>query len=617
MSRRPMGNKSEQSCAACFRKKVKCDRLVPCGNCVKKGRQAECLRSFTNKHTSNAFAPDNDDHAGILQLWQSYEYWISNVGLLKTKEADTKKAKVDLDDQLRISKFCLEYLQEGPSFNILNFSLENLGALYFGCIGDINELFLQLEMYWRRRKHGPYASTSEDYYWDALLWAVFSMSIYYIPLSELSELLPSEPLCNWLQIDVNQGWTESLQLTAYQCFTKCTMVLLKQAEPMSYPDIKLVQIYLILTMTTFTYEEPILSNSLILQSTHVAKMFHINFFRQYSEDDLAVGLTKQTFSKLWFKLSAADYLQSGPGKPLEFHTDIPSLLQHAAYYQDMPHFNVYENEDDFEVFCWKMFSLDREIDRFLDRDIKPQSKTLDAVKRELGIFHTKLNTPSDEKKNTISSQFERFVSTFLLNSMQWKLQKVYLVYFNTANALELTIHYSQVLIRLLVHNITNGNEMFNKFPYVLNALGRIVPFYSYHSIFFARTARLDQLIEDLKELLNVLPIMLGDKVNKLTFVSARLDALAILWGKVKIVDSGSGVIHPVFKILQNDILFVSKVNSTIPLLVKGVRNIGDNQNIDDQVLASEGDDRDLFESDEFKAIVSTFQSDHNIEELIF
>ena len=58
---------------------------------------------------------------------------------------------------------------------------------------------------------------------------------------------------------------------------------------------------------------------------------------------------------------------------------------------------------------------------------------------------------------------------------------------------------------------------------------------------------MQDLNKSLDELTMLLPMILGDKVNKLIYLNRRLKSMGELWEKVRIVGSDDSSSHPVFK----------------------------------------------------------------------
>ena len=609
---------SKKACAVCTKRKVKCDRQIPCSNCIRRGQESECIKAVTNDFIQNPeLGSGKDSSLNILRLWQSYEYWISDIGLFKTKNIDITERLPSMEAQLAECSFWTDYIMLEDSFKLLNFAVENLGPLYFGSLGDISELFVQLETYWSRRqqfKETPDALlfSIDDYYWNSLLWAIFSMCVYYMPLDDISESFEVQPICEQLGIEENQQWSESLQLTLVQGFTKCSLHFLQQADYGRNPDVRFIQSFLILSTTNFQLSDCFLRDTLLAQCAHIARFFNIDSYKQLATDDESTDLSKEVFSKIWMSMCIQDYQQESPTKNNSFHKEIPSLLQHAAFYQDMPNFDIYKQEDSFESLCWKITSLERDLDRYLLTSFKPQIKTFDAIKRELSIFEKKIGNVNFEKKS-INSQFEKFISTFLLSTIYWKLHKMYFIYFDTADSLQLSVHYLQLMVHLIETNMNHGLTFFNKHPLIIRSLSRMVPFYAFYNI-FESNPQIEELNNDLGNLILALPILLGEKCVKLSYLVQRLNSMKIIWEKVRVEGTSSNWNHPVLKIIQDDIKIISRYCNRTLILVKGVPSFGDaTDTINDE---TEENDKEYFarnkESSEFKFIVNEFEKQHSI-----
>ena len=118
--------------------------------------------------------------------------------------------------------------------------------------------------------------------------------------------------------------------------------------------------------------------------------------------------------------------------------------------------------------------------------------------------------------------------------------------------------------------------------------------------------------------------MFGEKIVNLDFMLDRFNALSIIWENVKVIGSGITAIHPVFKILQNDMKFCTRYNRRIPVVIKGTKAIAPrkryNTGEDEDTNFQENDDEELdnavLETEEFKLVVSTFENEYNIDKLV-
>ncbi|CCD26497.1 Cep3p NDAI_0H03240 [Naumovozyma dairenensis CBS 421] len=619
--------KTTYACSVCKRKKTKCDKLIPCTSCVQKGLEAECLTSATANYTSKLGERSSEYLPTLLELWQSYEYWIMDIGLLKTKNINTLKKTVDMIADLNECDFWMKLLNMEASFKLLNFAMEQLGALHFGCLGELADLYPQLEHYWRRREEAEESEThifltSDNYYSNALLWAFFTISVYYMPLDQLAKLFDSKSVCKWLEVNPLDEWTEQLSYELFRGFTNTTIMQLNKAKFMMYPDIRLLQTYIILNSTSFTFSDHILVDSLIIQCMNVAKLFSIDFYKPFNDDDEATEISKNRFAKIWYLLCIADYLQSGPSKLISFHSEIPSLFLQPSFFEFNSSTDIFHEDSNFELMCWKIISLDRDIDKYLNQVAKPRMGTLDNIRKELAKVEKQISL-KQKKEKTSRSTLEKFITTFLINSVFWKIHKAYLVYYQVEQSLSVSIHYTKTLIALLVKNVTEGNSIFNKHPYVFRIISRIAPFYEFYSI-FQQTDQILQIKADLNELISTFSLMFGEKINNLLFILDRLHGLEILWTRVQVIGSGLTAIHPVFKILQNDMKFINRYNRRVPMVIKGTGNIAPrnryNTGEDESIKNFDEDEANFkvaaLETEEFKMIVSTFENEYNIDNLI-
>lgn len=601
--------KSKHPCSVCAKRKVKCDRLVPCTNCVKRGFEEQCLERSSEGQSefSSDFLPK------VLRFWQEYEYWVADIGVFKCQDSNVSEDFTDLQESLDECEYWGGFLTRDQSFALLDYSMERLGTLYFGCLSDISELYLILEEYWHRRDEKNESGvifSADDHYWDALLWSIFCLAVYYMPLEKLSTIFPDRPDHDLFRLEDRQKevWTESLQLGLLACFERCTFTYLSRSNFTANPDIRLIQVYSILSSTTYPLTHISASNSTLLQCFHTAKIKHVNNFRPLIGDSTALRLTKITCEKMWYRLCICDYLQSSPNKPITFHTELSSLLQHAAYLEDLPTTDVYQSEDSFEVFEWKLLSLDRDLDQYLKKQIRPPLKTLDAVQRQLDIFSGKLGM--HEESSLLGSDFAKFLVSYLLNTVSWKLHKMFLIYYGITDSLTKSVHYAKTLITLIVKNIKRRkNVIFNKHPSVIWTLSRVALFYGFFDI-FASSADIQTLNLDITEVLQNLPTVFIPQLTKLRYLLSRFQLLREMWESVKVVDGRKSFSHPVVRILQNDIDAVSRRFNERPSMISGSGPLISRRE------TSKYEQSDENESAAFKLVVAEFESKYAIGPII-
>lgn len=157
---------------------------------------------------------------------------------------------------------------------------------------------------------------------------------------------------------------------------------------------------------------------------------------------------------------------------------------------------------------------------------------------------------------------------------------------------------------------------FNKHPLIIRSLSRMAPFYAFYNI-FETDPLVEQINNELGNLILALPILLGEKCLKLSYLVQRLNSMNIMWDKVRVEGSSSDWNHPVLKILQDDIKLLSRYTNRTPLLVKGVPSFGDITETNSNNY--EQNDQEYFsrnkESSEFKFIVEEFEKQHSIKNI--
>ncbi|GAV51750.1 hypothetical protein ZYGR_0AF02210 [Zygosaccharomyces rouxii] len=589
--------KSRHPCGVCARRKVKCDRLIPCTNCIKRGQENECVE------TGKRDAEKKNYNSELINFWHTYEYYVVDVGLFKLQLTDSSVKLDDFGLRWRDVQSIIDLVDLDQSFQLLDYAMERLGPLYFGCLSDIGELYVKLDDYWGRKDEGV-PSNLDECYWDALLWAIFTMAVYYMPPEKLATVFPEDQLGKWISQE-----SKNTQLNLLPIFTECTIMQLYNANFLANPDIKLIQIYLILCNTNFNWSNTHLSNNLLMQCLHVAKMFHVDDFRSLISDSTAMKLIKLTCEKLWYRLCTCDYLHSNPQRSINCHGEISSLLQHAAYLEDLPNTDVNQSEDHFEVLYWKLISLDRDLDQYLRFPTKPPLKTLDAIQRQTENFQTKITNMVEEE--SFSSEFEKFLATFLLRSVCWKLHKMFFIFYDTSDSLTASIHHAKSLIALLVNNVkTRKRIFFNKHPIVLMSLSRVASFYAFANIFMKKQS-VEEIHEDLKELLVHLPPTFGYKLEHLKYLVDRLDQLKSVWEKIILMDSKNPFQHPIMLVLKNDVERIYQILQRRPSLVRGASSQSSRRLFQDDSQIDINED-----NKEISLIVTDFEKNFDIDDIL-
>ncbi|KAL3241552.1 Cep3p [Nakaseomyces bracarensis] len=608
MFQRSLPVKSKSPCSVCAKRKVKCDRLVPCGHCKKRGTESLCIQSATRVKGQTSDDNDKGYLTGLLHFWQSYEYWVPNIGLFKTEKLEANN-KLVLDVLQKDAEFWEYNLTEEGSNQLLNFTVENLGTLFFGCLGDLSELFKMLEKYHEGLVRTGDKKGSDDCYTKALLWSILAMGIYYAPYELVSNIID----INLVQENTSTSMEEEIQLHIFNGFVSTAIKSLYECNFLAQPDIRFIQSVIIISTTPYPFLKPIIFNGFLVNAIYLTKLLRTGTANQSRSESLIGSIANEALNRLWYRLCSCDYIQSGPNKAVEFHREIGTLLKHAAYLEDLPNTDIFKEEDNFEILMWKILSLDRDLEQYLNNGLKPPPKTLDAVQREAEIYMQKVSALEDDRIS-INSQFERFLGFFLVNTILWKLQKLQLIFYENVNSLPKIINYTQVVIKLIVNNFEQGRETFNKHPLIIYNLSRFATFLSFYHI-FDDSEDTHNIVLDLNELIVNMPPILGVKLVNLKYLIMRFTLLKKMLKKGTVIETNGTYFHPVFKILQNDVTAMSRENSKVNVLLAGLGSLIPGRSFGDDLEDDESTEDQLGE--EFQLQVSEFEDQYPIREIIY
>ncbi|CAR24189.1 Cep3p [Lachancea thermotolerans CBS 6340] len=597
--------KSKNPCSVCTKRKVKCDRLVPCSNCVKREEEERCIASYRTKLDRAGDLLSESKHE-FLTTWQAYDYWVFGIGIFQNG-ALNKKRSVDsrsFEEEEEESSYWRDGLNMDTSFKLLDFAIENLGSLFFGCVSDVGELYFKLEEYWGRLNDTQAAPTTDSLFSSAILWSIFTMAIFYMPIELLGKYFPSEQVARLYDSTPEQALTERLRMNLFEGFYRTTVNQLKKADFLRNPVVETIQTYLILAATPFPALEPSLANSLLTQCLHLAKYWRLDQFRPLVTDTPDLRLTKVVCEKLWYRLCVQDFWQSGPNKPLSIHEDNISLLSHAAYLMDRPNVDVYQSEDTFEALIWKIVSLDRDLEKYFITTSKPPLKTIDAIQRQIDIFSQKINSTDAQASTT--ARCDKFLAGFLLNFVNWKLSNLNYIYYDPHTGAARLNHYTTVLIAQVLHNIKNKLDFYNRMPLVLRIITKLMTFHTLCNV-YDDSATNEQLALDLSEVFAGLGEVSSSLTTPTSKLLDRVRKLKPIWRNVRVVDSESSSNHPVFKILQDDIVFLR--DSCTKRLPKFLAAHSSKDRLDDGLEAEP-------QSREFLQIVANFEKSYPLNKIL-
>ncbi|CCE62515.1 hypothetical protein TPHA_0C03630 [Tetrapisispora phaffii CBS 4417] len=582
--------KSRTVCHECSKRKIKCDRLIPCRNCIKRNLQHRCIES--NNGVSSVDALDEYE---LYKFYLNYESVVVDVGLFKT--LPTSNEQLQSNDE-----FKLLFNNEVYS-KLLDYTVTNLGCLYFGVVQDITELYDIL--------HKAIGSDDNSYD-DLLVWSLIALAVYFMDEHTFSDLMGPA---------VARG-------KLYHSVVNYIIKSLYDLNFVETLDVRFLQIVAVLSNTIFLFEHNNLYNNLLILSMNLLKYYKTSIGKITSHDvtgrnTIYLKLIKNTTNKIWYKFALLDYLQSNNSKKFSIHTEISSLTNEPVMVTDV---DPFQEAESFDLLCWKIVSLDKDITHYIAEARKPTLKTLETLEKNIQGLETtvKLFLESNKRNDNISinSSFERFLLKFFIHTTKWKLYRIYYVHYdNTENSFNKMAYHTRIIISQLVKNVKLKQGQFNKFPIVLFFISKMITFYTFAKLVNSiennrnHNDENEELSSDLVELLMSLPMSLNPSLEKVIFLVEKLNKLIQLFNKIRIADSISILKHPVMLILQNDINTINLINNKIPNLISSANLESLNDSLFDDYNY---DNNNALEnqSTSFKLIIDEFELKYNIKEII-
>lgn len=331
--------RAPKSCQQCYKRKVKCDRVIPCGNCVRRKLASECSReavivknailnndSYAVRKARRVRSPDVLDeqamdsyNASIQFLSQGY---VSLESYLLTKGQETDHDWIKYSNELDI---LLKKFTKDLSESIVIFGCKNITFIHNG----INStLFLEEHtIFWDEQVPNDtqclnYLSPSRfqqqqprDYYfWMALYYAVLCTSVYF----------GHDQLMIDSVLTTSNNEIESIPRVLFRASFDC----LHRADFMNFPDLRAVQVYCILSTCFHGFAGVHLHNCLLGSVIYTARYLRLDQITDNDNEELEYE--KEVGKRLWFTLCIIDWM-SNFGRPSsismgDFSTPYPELI---------------------------------------------------------------------------------------------------------------------------------------------------------------------------------------------------------------------------------------------------------------------------------------------------
>lgn len=589
-----LAKRAPHPCTRCQIRKVKCDRLLPaCSGCVARNETDKCLYEPSSKKAKLS-TTDNLIDPKLSQLWDLYEkIWLyQSIGQIDPVLNDGLYP--DLSSSKELRQICFELITEDASFKIFDYSMERLGALYFGLFSDIGEVYTQLAQIWETREEA-HSLNSDDRMWSIIIWSILTTTIYFMPLNALS-LLVEPSLVHQHLLGPTEGtvtWSAELQYEFFELCLKYTIAQLSEIMNIIRPNIKVIQCFLVLCNTSFSIEFPTLGNNILVNCINLAKVLRLSEMRLKTNESTSVRLVKLVSQKIWFRLSVIDYLRSSPMKIVSLHKENTSTVNQSLLlqYNDPTNVDVYDAEDTWESLYWKIVSLERD----LNESKVPSIKMLQSIRKCVDIFEGRLKSLQTEE--SYSSKVEYFVTKVYLEFVLWKTMKFEFVHYNVSSGFEKLCGQTRHIIALFLINIRSNFHAMNRHFSCFHILSVVSGFHSYYSI-FTDSHDNEELLLDCLEIIRTISPYFKRSGFLLYENLLRMYTMRNLWKKVKIVDMDDNLLHPVIHILKKDIAAFKMHINTVP---KSLSNV----DFPEEIKDSEEKIR-MRMSKEFNSIVDEF-----------
>ncbi|CDO93715.1 unnamed protein product [Kluyveromyces dobzhanskii CBS 2104] len=576
--------KADHPCTVCQKRKVKCDRKQPaCQNCIERDEVELCTYDENRAPKRSRLTPAADKfESQLLFLWREYEkLWIRDtIGQCQNNTGPSASLLMENFDESSIQDFFGTLFSKDSVFEILDYSLQRYGWLFFGFFTDISELPFKMEEFWDDFETGSLSTQERDItaqqvarnssldnlLWELILRSVITMTIYYMPSEGLISLVNKEALRK-LQLDHSDSDSKSNAVKVhYNIFHHCLKFLLKKILRTIFTlpaDIKTLQIFLILSNTSFLNIYPSLGNNMLVHCIHLVKILNIKDFKLRVNDSAYVRLQKLTMHNIWFRLSSIDYTRSTPNKLITLHTENSSILNRKNLMNDysVDSIDVYDVENNSESLRWKLTSLERDLE-----ETTPSLKTLQLMKDLIINFDERL--PTVTRKSSPNIRFENFILKLHCSFVLWKVLRCEYTQFGFAHGLQKLCLQTNRITSLVSNFIQEGFLECSAHPLCSHVLCVLIAFHSFYCIFHD-SKEVSALVDEALILLSILSEPMQITLNSFFDNISRFQELKTLWNSVEIADQIDKLVHPTLYILKNDIVHLRNNLNHKSYLLKG------------------------------------------------
>lgn len=302
------------ACVQCRLRKVRCNKRVPCQNCIARGLSSLCHREVvlvrgvvTNKQCDHG-TKDNTPQKRRNGLFNDDE--IENIrtcvemltfGYIKLERLFKAEYNKDVDWPKFYDEFSgiMERINHSGSHSLCAFATYYINFIHNAVVPT---LFMnEHEVFWNEhviherdtliyfKPSSLQISLPRDYYfWMAMYYTTICNGIYF-GSKELKD-----------ELDFSEGEIQSLGplffRAAYDCLCK--------AQFMDVPDIRSIQAYCLMSVCFHAYGSVGLSQSLLVQCVGIARKLKLDIPDSAKESNFSLEIKK----RLWYTLCLIDWL---------------------------------------------------------------------------------------------------------------------------------------------------------------------------------------------------------------------------------------------------------------------------------------------------------------------
>ncbi|KAG7886869.1 hypothetical protein KL938_000522 [Ogataea parapolymorpha] len=312
------------ACIPCTIRKVKCDKTIPCKNCIKRKTTHECRRR--NLVPSPELPESNTDTESNLFNNRQIVHYLYSLKLLTYGRAQIK-GLVPVDDLLKYNRWD-QYMNQFPT--LINKLTPALSRKICECAcnyttfihqGVVNELFLKdHDNFWEVHVSKNPAclnhtsnntlktkSSKDYYYWMSLLYANLSTGMYFG--------------VHEIQSDLTYTEAELSEFSAI--FFRASLDCLFRAGALEHADVRCIQVFCVLSMCLHALGSTYLHKSLLRISVEAAK----NLGLDQLQPDNAPDYQSEVLKRLFYSLMIIDSLSNYPKRYIaDFSTPLPSII---------------------------------------------------------------------------------------------------------------------------------------------------------------------------------------------------------------------------------------------------------------------------------------------------